>query len=77
MNYHKGNWRGPKTDYLEKISIEYADRFGFWPDGYEDFCVNGLPYDAYVFLIEACLKTGLDIEELLPLDEYPELWVVR
>ena len=69
MRYHGGSWTGKKTKELEDLSLQYIERFGTWPDGYQDIAINMLDYEDYVNLIKLCLDRNIEIDDYLP-DEY-------
>ena len=68
MSKHGGNWEGKETKELEKFSIAYVNKFGVWPDGYQDFAVNIFDYDEYIELIRKCLEKDISIPDYLPDD---------
>ncbi len=68
MNKHGGNWEGKETEELEELCIAYVDKFGVWPDGYQDFAVNIFDYDEYIELIHICLEKEISIPDYLPDD---------
>ena len=61
-------WNGKKDSELEELYLQYFYKYGFLPDGYEEFFPQDIPYEEWKKAIIKSLEENIELPDI-----YPEL----
>lgn len=60
-------WEGKVTDELLALVEKYVKMTnGIPPDGYDEICYEGMPYERFVGYIREALKQGVELPDVVP-----------